>query len=168
MLKTDDVPPPLLCFGKEAGGKDASLVKGAPHAHQGRGGISEMSFRVGNDVIPRPLTPRNMKDIQFVDTNKQFTCSGSITSVKFFVGHPNIQHDLRFQVYRHVRDSIFRLVEETPPIACPESGVQTYVLPVPVRVARNDYVGWSHLGAGMISCSNGGNTVRYRLGRQGR
>merc|ERR1719223_983549 len=107
-----------------------------------------MSLTVGNPVIPRELTPRNMKDVQFVDTERQFACSGSITSVKFFVGYPNIQHDLRFQVYRQIRDDIFRLQEETPAISCPEAGVQEYVLPNPVRVQRGDFVGWSHTGSG--------------------
>jgi len=161
MLHTDDVPPPLLCFGKEAGSNER-------RGHTAKQGIDEMSFRIGNAVVPRALIPRNMKDIQLVDTDKQFMCSGSVTSVSFFVGYPNIQHDLRFQVYRRVRGDIFRLVEESPAIACPESGVQTYVMPTPLSVARDDYVGWSHLGSGMISFDSGGNNMRWNTGRQGK
>jgi hypothetical protein len=162
MIHTDDVPPPLLCFGKEAGQPE----RGRPHVP--KPGIAEMTLKLGNGVIPRELTPRNMRDIQFVDTERQFMCAGCITSVKFFVGCPNIQHDLRFQVYRRMRDNVFRLIDETPAIPCPESGVQKYVLPVPMHISRNDYIGWSHLGSGMIAYDNGGNNMRWSMGRQGK
>jgi len=167
MLHTEDVPPPLLCFGKEAGlqvGKDSAERR----AHNPKSGIAAMILTLGNPVVPRKFTARNMKDIQFVDTDKQFACAGSIAGVKFYVGYANIQYDLRIQVYRRVRDDIFRLITESPPIACPDSGVQTYMMPKPLIVSRGDYIGWSHNGAGMIAYDTGGNNVVWNIGRQGK
>jgi len=196
MVHTDDVPPPMLCFGKEAGQAERG------RAHIPKEGIAAMSYLLGNGAIPRPLKDilirqpdgtfekdgtfdkegvfsfdirkaipraiRHLRDVQFVDTDKQFRSAGSITSVTFFVGYPSIQHDLRFQIFRRTRDDIFRMVGETPGIPCPEGGVQTYVLPVPLAVARNDFMGWSHLGSGMIAGEEGGNLVKWNIGRQGK
>lgn len=156
---THDVPPPMLCFTREAG-------LGVIHPHKPKAGVTNLTLTLGNRVAERGGTI-NTTDIQFVDTDRQFRVSGSVTSVKFFVGYPSLQADLRFQVWRHVKGTIYRLVNETPAIACPSVGFQTYVLPEPMQVFRNDCVGWAHTGAGMLSYSDGGNAVRWKVGRQG-
>mmetsp|Transcript_92200 Transcript_92200/g.144731 ORF Transcript_92200/g.144731 Transcript_92200/m.144731 type:complete len:396 (-) Transcript_92200:47-1234(-) len=157
---TEDAPPPMLCLGREAG-------IGTEHPHIPMAGVPTHSLTLGNEVCGRARLS-TASDIQVVDTDKRFRVSGSITSVRFFVGHPQVHPDLRFQVYRNVRDNIFRLIDETPAIACPSVGVVTYDLPSPMYVQRNDFIGWSHKGPGAMPFDQGGNVVRWNNGRQGR
>lgn len=71
-------------------------------------------------------------------------------------------------MYRNIRDDIFRLIDETPAIACPSVGLVNFDLPKAMLVQRNDYIGWSHKGAGPMPYDEGGNVVRWKNGRQGR
>jgi hypothetical protein len=159
-IHTEDATPPMLCLGREAG-------IGHEHPHIHTSGVPKLGLTLGNEVSAR-ANMSTATDIQVVDTSKQFLVAGSIKSVRFFVGHPQIHPDLRFQVYRNVRDNIFRLIDESPAIACPSVGVVTYDLPNPITVQRHDYIGWSHLGPGAIPYDEGGNVVRWKRGRQGR
>lgn len=156
---TQDVPPPMLCLTREAG-------LGLAHPHMPQSGVATMTLNLGNEVVGRGNTV-NATNIQFVDVDRQFKISGSVTEVRFFVGYPSLQADLRFQVWRHAKGNMYRLVNETSAIACPSVGFQTYVLPEPMHVLRNDFAGWAHTGSGMLSYSDGGNSVRWKFGRQG-
>jgi len=156
---TEDSAPPLLCLGREAG-------LGEEYPHLPEGGVPKFTLTLGNPVIERPKMS-NLTDIQCVDTSKRFPVAGRILSISFMVSRPRIHPDLKFQVYRSVRANLFRLIDETPAIACPAVGVMHYALKRPLEVQRNDLFGWACKNSNSIPYTEGGSTIRWSHHCQG-
>jgi len=121
----------------------------------------------GNGIVSSG-GPDGAYAIQFIDLGAgAFESAGELGTVRYHVSRAN-QAGQKFQIYRPVSGTTYRLISETEALASTQAGsIVTQELATPLQFQAGDFIGWVHTGQGTFPFRGGGGSVRWRYGIQG-
>jgi len=119
----------------------------------------------GNGIVSSG-GPDGASSIQFIDLGAgAFESAGELRSVRYHVSRTNTVQ--KFQIYRPVSGTTYRLVSETEAVSGTETGsIFEHQFTSALQFQAGDYIGWVHTGQGTFPFRGGGGSVRWRYGIQ--